>query len=155
MGEVIHWPVFHGPSSAAVSFPSASILLARNNANFTSALCVLSLLESCKLSFARRGQHQRRKATRCIGLLPWQRLKRKTGTKDSMSGVYSEWTQVAKEWNDRLRATPVNNLCVEDEESKANDRSLLYTEHYSTKCTWLGIHISCLSIHKYTAQLIN
>lgn len=32
----------------------------------------------------------------------------------------------------RLGAAPVNNLRVEDEESKANDRSLPRTEHDST-----------------------
>lgn len=35
MGEVIHKPVFHRPSSAIVSFLSASILLVSNNAFFT------------------------------------------------------------------------------------------------------------------------
>lgn len=109
------------------------------------------MIAFCK-PFATRGQHQRRKAACWMGSFPWQR---KTATEDFTSDVYFKWMQIATGWNDRAGATPVNNLCVENEESKANDRSLLYTEHYSTKCTRVGIHISCLSTHKYTAPLIN
>lgn len=109
------------------------------------------MIAFCK-PFATRGQHQRRKAACWTGSFPWQR---KTATEDFTSDVYFKWMQIATGWNDRAGATPVNNLCVENEESKANDRSLLYTEHYSTKCTRVGIHISCLSTHKYTAPLIN
>jgi len=43
MGEVTQGPVYHGPSSAAVCFPSASVLLAQNDASFTSAWCWVGL----------------------------------------------------------------------------------------------------------------
>lgn len=118
--------------------------------------CLLSCPGSRTPCFARRGQQQRRKATHRTGLAPWQRLQRKAGTKDFTGGVYPEWTHVALTLNWQTWGSPCKQPGRGRWGIKASGRSRLYRtlEHKEHKCTWSGIHV-CLSIHKYTAPLIN